>query len=341
MTKIKEIIQSFFSSGTLTVIGSGLSCSEGMPGMKALSDELITKIPKLLSSKNKIWDSIKTCLENSEGLEETLLKHKPDFKLEELISKVTYQFIIEKEKQILLELFTSNRRLKFEKFINRMPLTSTGLPIITTNYDRLIEFACEKNKIYTDTLFLGKYYSTLDAKGSRYSFCKGIKKVKTAYFAEYQKRIKIYKPHGCLSWHLVNGEPISTNLDIDSQNLIITPGLNKYRAGYDKPFDIHREYANKEIDKANRFIIIGYGFNDDHLETHLKAQILSGKQTLIITFKLSPQARLLSKYENVIAVESDDNCRDSIIFANGKKHEIKNNQIWDLEFFIKEMFNER
>ena len=72
--------------------------------------------------------------------------------------------------------------------------------------------------------------------------------------------VTVLKPHGCLSWHLINGVPYSiTNCSVED-SLIITPGLNKYREGYSVPFDIHRAKANEEIDRAQRYIIIGYGF---------------------------------------------------------------------------------
>lgn len=51
------------------------------------------------------------------------------------------------------------------------------------------------------------------------------------------------------------------------------------RQGYESPFDHHRSRANQEIDRAGRFLVLGYGFNDDHLETHLSPSIKGGKPT--------------------------------------------------------------
>lgn len=80
-------------------------------------------------------------------------------------------------------------------------------------------------------------------------------------------------------------------IDIDAERLIITPGLNKYKAGYSAPFDKHRELANNFINQAARLFIIGYGFNDDHLQTHLEARIRDGIPTLILT--RTPSAKTL------------------------------------------------
>jgi len=339
---IKEFIQSFFSLGTLTIVGSGLSCAEGMPGMILLAQKLIVEIPKLLKTDNISWNNIKSKLESGLGLEETLLNEKPDPQIEELISNVTSKYLLAEEKNIIRKVITGEKSLRFEKYISKMSVTSSGLPIITTNYDRLIEFACEKNKIYIDTKFLGRYYAHLDSTGTKFSFCKNVKRVKNTYVLNYQKKIKLYKPHGCFSWYLVDDQPISTDIELNLPNLIITPGLNKYRVGYEKPFDLHREGANKEIDSANKIILIGYGFNDDHLETHLNTQISSGKPTLIITYKLSEKALyLVNKYKNVVAVESGRTETDSFLYFNTIKSEIEDIKIWDLNVFLQEVFNER
>ena len=46
---IKMLIQDFFQEGTVTIVGSGLSLAEGIPGMGDLAKELQVKVPKILS----------------------------------------------------------------------------------------------------------------------------------------------------------------------------------------------------------------------------------------------------------------------------------------------------
>ena len=50
MDDLKKKIQSFFDQGTVTIVGSGLSCAEGISGMKALSEKLIKDVPNKLST---------------------------------------------------------------------------------------------------------------------------------------------------------------------------------------------------------------------------------------------------------------------------------------------------
>ena len=120
--------------------------------------------------------------------------------------------------------------------------------------------------------------------------------------------------------------------------MIITPGLNKYREGYSVPFDTHRAKANEEIDKAQRYIIIGYGFGDDHLETHLMQQLRAGKPSLIFTHSLSANAEKIVKECSGITAFCRVNSNDTRVL-NGKGESIMSGvNLWDLHEMIKEVF---
>ena len=41
LDEVKKIIQDFFQENTVTIVGSGLSLAEGIPGMSALATELL------------------------------------------------------------------------------------------------------------------------------------------------------------------------------------------------------------------------------------------------------------------------------------------------------------
>ncbi len=123
--------------------------------------------------------------------------------------------------------------------------------------------------------------------------------------------------------------------------MIITPGLNKFRNGYESPFDRHREKANRSIDGASRFLVIGYGFNDDHLQTHLTPMISSGKPTLLVSRHLSPIALdLARKCSSVIALDeaTGKGSPGTRAFIAGKDFTIGGRSLWDLKDFVSEVF---
>ena len=86
LSVLKQRLQRHLTDGLVTIVGSGLSVAEGIPGMAALADHLITSIPaKVLPASEVTWESIRGVLESGDTLENVLLAHPPDQSLEALI----------------------------------------------------------------------------------------------------------------------------------------------------------------------------------------------------------------------------------------------------------------
>lgn len=338
---IKKIIQDFFQEGTVTIVGSGLSLAEGIPGMWDLAGELQSKIPGMLSdaADRKIWNQINDDLSKGTGLEEALHNTKPSVYVEECIRKVTAIYIGNADKAVFEQVVRNGKLLRFSEYLQRFNIRNQGMAVITTNYDRLIEYACEANDIVVDTLFTGKYLARFKPEQSKYSSCVGVQKRNSkGYVLQYAPKVTVLKPHGCLSWHLLNDVPYSLMNCSVEDSLIITPGLNKYKEGYSVPFDTHRARANGEIDRAQRYIIIGYGFGDDHLETHLMQQLHGGKPALILTHSLSAKAeKLVNECKNITAVCHVNSIDTKIVTSNGE-NVLSGVNLWDLHEMIKEVF---
>ena len=52
-----------------------------------------------------------------------------------------------------------------------------GIPIVTPNYDRLIEIASEQAGLQVNNTFSGRYIARFNPKQSRAAICKGVKKI--------------------------------------------------------------------------------------------------------------------------------------------------------------------
>lgn len=272
--------------------------------MGALGRHLLAHIPASLSPEDtKLWEDIHPLIE-TDGLEAALLKYPPTASLETAIVQSTGDFIAASEANIIAEVFNKTRTLRLTTLIPHLLQPSTGIPIVTTNYDRLAELACEEGGLGVDTLFCGHFAARFDPEDSFWSFCRHVKLVGKNVRYKFAPKAHVFKPHGSLDWYHREGNPVRYAGALPLPRLIITPGLNKFRSGYESPFDKHRERANDAIDKARRFLIIGYGFNDDHLETHLTPRIKSGVKTVILTYALSPKSREIAiDNKNVIAAE--------------------------------------
>jgi len=338
---IKRHIQEHLSDGLILIVGSGLSCAEGMPGMGELAKHLSANLSQHLSaSDQKLWKEIESLL--GEGLEAALLKKSPTETLEAAIVSITGALIAEQEQQVIAEVFSGKRTLRLTRLLGHVLKPSSGLPIITTNYDRLVEIAVEEAGLGVDTMFAGRFFGFLNEKESQFSFCRKVTSRGTKAYLEYKTRAIICKPHGSLDWYMRNDLPVSYAGELHNiPRLIITPGQNKFRNGYGSPFDLHRSKANKLIDQASRFLIIGYGFNDDHLETHLTPAIKSGKPTHMLAHTLTPNAKALAmKFASITALEyGNENGVGGTLFTFNKKQQfIPELGIWDVNQFIKEVF---
>jgi hypothetical protein len=339
--QLKIRLQQHFTDGLVIIVGSGLSCAEGLPGMGTLAKHLCETVgPSLVGEDSSAWADIVPLI-HANGLESALLKKAPSMGLEAAIAAATAKLIVERERAIITEVFTGKRTLRLTKLITHLLKPSTGIPIITTNYDRLVEIAAEEAGLGVDTMFTGRFAGTLNERASRLSFCRSvtIKNKRVKY--DYQPRTLIFKPHGSLDWYQRNGIPVHYPGDLpEATRLIITPGHNKFRNGYESPFDHHRSRANEAIDRASRYLILGYGFNDDHLETHLSPAIRAGKPTLLMTYELSATAEELAiGHSNVIGL--DHTCQDGVngtrAIVDKTQHFFPGLELWDVQSFISEI----
>jgi len=338
---VKSRLQQHMSDGLVLVVGSGLSCAEGLPGMGDLANHIRATIgPGLDGDDAEAWAAISPLIE-AKGLEAALLEKPPTPALEVALATATAALIEDRERVVITDVFTGTRKLRLTRLIAHVLKPETGLPIVTTNYDRLVEIAVEEAGIGVDTMFSGHFAGTLNERESRFSFCRNVtlKRNKVSY--HFQPRALVYKPHGSLGWYLRAGKPVCYAGDLPgATRLIITPGHNKFRDGYDSPFDHHRSRANDSIDRASRFLILGYGFNDDHLETHLSPEILSGKPTLMMTRSLTLAAEALAiGHSNVIALDhaSQAGTDGTRVIIDKSQEFFPGLALWDVHSFITEV----
>lgn len=338
---IKKNIQRFFDQGTVTIVGSGLSCAEGISGMKALSKKLIEDVPNKLNTLDiECWRSIEETLNNGADLESTLQQNKVTSNIEKAIVESTYELIFNEDISIFTEIIEKGRTLRFSEYLSCFNVDLYNLIIITTNYDLLIEYACEiKGLDYSDS-YCGKIISVYSPENAEQEMIRGIKRGKKP-MNYYKPHIKIYKPHGSINWKLINGKLNKINHMNCGIPCIITPGSNKYEKGYKEPFDYHIGKMGQEIDSAKKLIFIGYGFNDNHLETHLNKPENISKPKLIVTRTLYGNAKkIVENSPNTIAIEEMkiNNSYGTRIYFEKQIHEIKDKKIWDIAELIKEVF---
>lgn len=303
---------------------------------KHLQSELPNQIPKSVSEE---WKHINSLI-GAKGLEPALMECEPSEELDVKIGRAVVGLLSPQEEAVIGEVLSGARVLRFSKLVPYLPIQNSGIPILTTNYDRLVEFACEAVGLPVDPMFDGAVLGRPDAKESRENQMRtvglhGGKVVRK----RYRRHARVFKPHGSLDWYDTKVGPRRFAGTLPAPRMIVTPGRRKLRKGYDSPFDQHRETMNRLLDEAARLLVVGYGFNDDHLETRLSARIKSGIPTLILTHSLSQRAKeFAQECEAVIAIDSGS-VTSSRVFFERNTFELPIEGLWDLGRFVEEVLS--
>lgn len=333
---LKQRLQNLFADGLVTIVGSGLSCAEGLPGMKALAEMLIKTMPGIVADDDKdSWAKVSDLLGGGLGLEAALHEVAISSALTDAIVHATGEFILAEEARTLADCMQTDRTLRFARLLRHLsPASPKFVEVVTPNYDRLIEFAVESAGWGVDTGFVGRLVGRHHPAESDKSFARGVVQHAKATKLLYRDRVRLYKPHGSLDWFDTAQGAISSPLPIAAKRLIITPGVGKYKHGYEQPFDSHREGANAAIDKASGILCIGYGFNDDHLQTHLMPRLKAGVPAVLLTYDLTEAAAaVIQSSPNTVALVCHPD-GTGIIMPKGTDV-VSGVRWWDLEHFIK------
>lgn len=339
---IKTHLQQFFNNTPTVIIGSGLSLGEGISGMWDLSEYLIKHIPQRADGELLAeWGVIKEKLSYGLGLEAAMAYLGQESKLIPLIIDCTAELIIRDETSVISSVINGEKKLALTNLIKHLTFNQDSLIIITPNYDRLIELACELAGIEIISGFINNYFCSHNPDIEHDKIIK--KEVKrnlrgiTEYKLTTKKHAKVFKPHGSLDWFDCDGNIIRTNFPVKHRRLIITPGTSKFKAGYQKPFDYHREKSNYYINRATSFLIIGYGFNDEQLEVHLKNRINDRVPTLLLVKSLSPNAKEVCDKNDHITYLCESDGKTKVRIKNNEI--IINGSYWSLNDFINEVLN--
>ena len=155
-------------------------------------------------------------------------------------------------------------------------------------------------------------------------------------------KAEVLKVHGSLDWYSnslfeVLSLPDSFQ-DVESlAPVMVTPGKRKYEHTHDDPFRSLISRVDLLFSKANSILIIGFGFNDRHIQPKLMQKMRDSETPIIIITKsLTPQARAFIKTnENskILGIEEGSN-GSNLVFPNKDDVEISFS-IWELGEFIK------
>lgn len=324
--KVFELIQKTLSNVPLFLIGTGGTLPYGIPGM----DKLALCLIKELEPKYKVdseWIRFSNRLSKGMGLEAALTDLNLSDDITDDVINVTWKLISEADINLMKKWIIDGHKSDLGKIVHRFYQTSPQcVNVITTNYDRGIEYSCDLCGMPVNTLFEGEFYK-------KFSFNNNI---------PCKQKVNILKVHGSLDWYFeqtgqVVSIPIQKEILSGLKPAIITPGTSKYKRVLQTPFRDILRVADEQIEKAQNYLCIGYGFNDSQIQANIIRGIQSGKAIVVWTKELSDEAiRLIQENsDNYIIVQAlkSDILKSEIIIPSGR--EIIEEQIWTQEELLK------
>lgn len=327
--------QACMSKAPVVILGSGASMAEGIPGMSQLRDHLLTvQLPEESNARDQEqWEIFLEKLKSTD-LESALQVVNLPAHLDDQVVNETWKYLHPHDLAVFDRMLDRQTPVALTRlFQHLLRSTIKSIDIVTPNYDRLAEYAADFGEIYHETGFRHGHVRTRLGDGRQSIQINNVT----------QNRVNIWKVHGSFEWfrdpsNIVRALPISHPKPADWTPAIVTPGIQKYRRTYDEPFVSIKTASDRAFSSASAFFCIGFGFNDDHIQTKLKERCRAHRTPLVlITHTITKTAREVlggSHCEEYLAVElADEGCRIFCPeFPSGAV--VTEGDFWKLEEFL-------
>lgn len=314
-SRVFTMIQQFLQKTPLVIWGSGATVDCGLPTMSDLG----RRIKKELSLP----------IDENADFEAQLCK--PEFESHlDAIRNCIWTYINDADCKAREKIISGNDEnlLAIEKLLKTFCKNHPQMiNIITTNYDRVLENVASWNGLsYADGTGLG------DLSGF------------SVERFDDKSNVKIVKVHGSLSWRrfLSSAVPRVSHVPTDnSENVIIIPGKNKYVEAYHSPYRELIQKSDEYVKAATAFLVVGFGFNDEHITPKVSEKIRNGTPVVIVTWQPTENTLDLiahAKKYMILSGDSSDSNLTHVEFKGKDSSAVKTTTLagrfWSLSGFM-------
>ena len=307
LAEISKLAQNCSQNNPVLVLGSGASVPFGLPAMKPLADYLVSNVKPEDEAETDSWLMIRTALASGDHLEQALAASPLAGSIIPQIVRLTWEFIAEHDRAVLFKALENDFKPPLARILSHLFNTSNvSLDVVTTNYDRVIEYTCDIAGIHYSSAFQPSYISSFDSQDQRLLTHRG-KRVQT---------VNIWKVHGSLDWFartdgITLRSPLLSNVPDFLEPLIVTPGVSKYKRLTDDPFRSTLQGADNALSSANGYICFGFGFRDRQIEPKMVERLNKKDVPIVVATRTLTEeaARFLREKarSNFLALERSEN----------------------------------
>jgi hypothetical protein len=264
--EILRLAQKCLETVPVVILGSGFSAAHGVRGMGPLAEYLSANV-QVTSADEDAWQQFRSELNRTNDLEATLQAVTlPPAPLQEVVHH-TRAMVLEDDMKLFRRLVL--REVPFplvDLFSHLFRSTHQTISVVTTNYDRLAEYAANlvHSRVNTNVGFTDGYVRHFRSPAPTHS----------AHSTRQARCVEVWKVHGSIDW-FTDGSgsplalPFTNGYPTPLQPLLVTPGVAKYQITHQEPFRSIIAQADIALANARGFLCIGYGFNDTHIEPKL------------------------------------------------------------------------
>ena len=301
---IFRAIQAAVEDTPLLMIGSGSSAPYGLPGMQELGEHLLKQLDFKYSGE-KCWNTFRENLQAGQDLESALSDITFPSDILNDVKWETWSLISSRDFDLFGRILFGHEELALSKLLKKLyQATPQKIDIITTNYDRVIEYACDLAQIPVANGFYGCYHKHFDKEFPS------------------RRSINLIKVHGSLDV-FCDTHGVAVSVPMLRERVpglvpeIITPGASKYAAVLTGTPRQLLSAADERIGQARSFLCIGYGFNDAQIQENILTKARTGTPVILLTMKVAEHAAhlLANNAKNYISIQKGekDNTTDICI----------------------------
>jgi len=361
---VRSLVESCIQGNPpVIILGSGASAPYGIHTMDQLADHIIATVEDagVDEEDQGQWDKFKESIKSTGNLERSLeiIENSPNLMKD--VSYNTWKVISDQDASVFKKLINEEETLGLSdliKIVSNGHSNNKPIEIITTNYDRLAEYACDTiEDSYNEYLhYTGFSYGLVRKpdeapKSSSYNMHRRAWSKFDLTNISKIKPVEILKVHGSIDWFEYQDNRVVAIPTIgvkpkDTVPAIITPGNKKYRQTHLHPYSMILSRTREALDEASSYFTIGFGFRDEHVHSNLERKLKksSGQKTFVVLAKeLTQETKGLFLSEGnthrfALFEQDGDNTRIYFRDSNYKPEDpiiIENTAFWDLKEFIK------
>jgi hypothetical protein len=297
------------------LLGAGASVCAGYPPMDDLTKSVLDELPRKQSALlHEIWDGVRgrdgANIETVLGQLYHLLATSQDSSRLVKVSSEEVRECVSKVEAAIARPFLEKRNSELHRrLIAQCCRFNTKEPpvIATSNYDMLVERACDAAGIWCLDGFVG--ISQRRWRVESLSLRLGTVEKRT--FRDFRGSIRLLKLHGSVSWgtdeEQVTAYPDGSPADT-MRRLMIFPSPRKVSEIHGEPYSsLLRQFSNA-IERKNALLFTaGFSYRDAHLVEPIKQFVVRRDHTLVALVR-KPEGALnqLLGEPNVICIAKDD-----------------------------------